>query len=116
MQGNVGNLCAADIKALDQTVFDSKYVTDYLFCEKIPVEVAHHLMDFHNYVPFRAVSERDRLDVRIDHLPLTYPVAAHFVTSVDMTAFHAICPNDILVHSCEHSLDITSVEAVVNTF
>ena len=28
----VGELCAADIKALDQAVFDSKHVTDHLIC------------------------------------------------------------------------------------
>src|SRR6266567_2987568 len=76
----------------------------------------HDLVDFHNHFAFGAVGERDRLDVRIDHRPLTCPVAAHFVASVDMTAFHAVCPNDILVHGCEHRLHVTSVEAVVNTF
>src|SRR6266404_6922185 len=73
-------------------------------------------MDFHNHFPLRVAGERDWLDVRIDHRPLTCPVAAHFVASVDMTAFQAICPNDILVHGCEHRLHVTSVEAVVNTF
>src|SRR5207245_11784125 len=73
-------------------------------------------MDVHNHFAFAAVGERDRLDVRINHRPLTCPVAAHFVASVDMTAFHAVCPNDILVHGCYHRLHVTSVEAVVNTF
>src|SRR5216684_4098694 len=52
----------------------------------------------------------------VGNCPLMCPVAAHFVASVDMTAFHAICPNDILVHGCEQRLHVTSVEAVVNTF
>src|ERR1700688_2144460 len=73
-------------------------------------------MDFHNHFPFGTLSERDRLDVRIDHRPLTCPVTAHFVTSVYMTAFHPICPNDILVHGCEHGLHIARLEAVVNAF
>src|SRR6266567_6141684 len=72
-------------------------------------------MDFDDHFPIGAVGKRDRLDVRIDHGPLTGPVAAHFVASADMTAFHAICPNDILVHSCKYRFHITSVEAVVNT-
>src|SRR3982074_113473 len=73
-------------------------------------------MDFHNDFPLRVAGERDWLNVRIDHRPLTCPVAAHFVASVDMTAFHAIGPNDLLVHGGEHRLHATSVEAVVNTF
>src|SRR5438094_5951909 len=73
-------------------------------------------MDFHNHFPMKAGGERDRLNVRIDHRPLTCPVAAHFVASVDMTAFHAVCTNDILVHGCEHRFHVTSVEEVVNTF
>src|SRR5512135_2737646 len=73
-------------------------------------------MNFHNHFPFATLSERDRLDVWVDHRPLTRPVPAHFVTSVYMTTFHAICPNDILVHGCEHGFDITGVEAVVNAF
>src|SRR5258706_11054103 len=71
-------------------------------------------MDFDDHFPIGAVGKRDRLDVRIDHGPLTDPVAAHFVASPDMAAFHAICPNDILVHSCKYRFHITSVEAVVN--
>jgi hypothetical protein len=66
--------------------------------------------------PFKTPGEGDWLNVRIDHRPLTCPVAAHFVASVDMTAFHAICPNDILAHGCKHRLHVTSVEVVVNTF
>jgi len=44
------------------------------------------------------------------------PVAAHPVTSVDMAAFQAVCPNDILLHGCEYYLHVTSVEMVVNVF
>ena len=65
MQGS-WKLCAADIKALDQAVFDSNHLTDHLIRQKIPGEVAHDLMYVHNHVPFGAVGERDRLDMRID--------------------------------------------------
>ena len=48
--------------------------------------------------------------------PLTRPVPAHFVASPNMTAFHAICPHDIVVRGCEHRLHVTSVEAIGNMF
>src|SRR6266852_5885099 len=67
----LGALGVADIKALDQAVFNSKHVTDHLVREKVPVEVPHHLMDFDNHFPSGALGELDRLDVRIDHRPLT---------------------------------------------
>jgi hypothetical protein len=57
-------------------------------------------MDFDNHFTFRTLSELERLDVRIDRRPLTRPVHAHSLASMDMPASHAICPNDILVHSC----------------
>jgi hypothetical protein len=88
-------------------------VTDHLIRQEIPVEIAHDLMDLYDHFAFGTSRERDRLDMRIDHRPLTRPVAAHLGTSVDVTTFHAVCPNDILVHGCEHGLHIASVEAVV---
>jgi hypothetical protein len=81
-------LRAADIKALDQAIFNLKHVTDHPIREKISVEVPHHLMDFDNHFAFGALGERDRLHVRIDHRPLPRPVLAHFIASMDMTAFH----------------------------
>jgi hypothetical protein len=48
-------LCAANIKALDQPVFDSKHVTDHFIREKVAVEIADDLMVFCNDFPFGAI-------------------------------------------------------------
>ena len=107
-------LRAADIEALDQPVFDPKQVADNLIRQQIAIQVAHHLMYFHDDFPLRSGGERDRLHVRIDHGPLARPVTAYAVPPVDMSAFQSICPYDILVHGGEHRLHIALVESAVN--
>ena len=54
-------------------------------------------MDFDNDFPLRPFGELYWLDVRIDHGPLACPVATHSLASVDVTAFHSICPDDLLL-------------------
>ncbi len=48
--------------------------------------------------------------MRIDGRPLTFPIAAHLITSVDVATFHSICPNDIGMHGRESALDLAAVE------
>jgi hypothetical protein len=107
---------AADIEAPDQPFFHPKYMADEFVREQVAVEVVHDLMHFDSDFPLRSFGELERLDVRIDHCPLAYPVAAHSLATVDVAAFHAICPDDVLVHRGEECLHITSVEPVVKTF
>jgi hypothetical protein len=37
---------SAYVEALDQTAFESKYMTDSFICQEVAVEVTHDLMDF----------------------------------------------------------------------
>src|ERR1700676_193633 len=71
-------------------------------------------MDFDNDLCIGSMGELHRLDVRIDCRPLACPIPAHSIASVDMPAFHSICPHNILVHGREHALYVASVEPIVN--
>src|ERR1700730_11116622 len=72
-------------------------------------------MDFYNDFSLGANRELGRLDVRIDDRPLVCPILTHSINSVDVAAFHSICPHDVLVHGSEHALHVASVEPIVNT-
>jgi len=66
-----------DVEALDQPIFEPKYVADQFVREEIAVEVAHDRMDFDEEFAVRSSGELYRLDMRINHRPLTCPVATH---------------------------------------
>ena len=46
--------------------------------------MTHHLMNFDNDFPLAIGQDLDGLDMRIEHRPLTFPIAAHLVASVDV--------------------------------
>jgi hypothetical protein len=79
-------LLASDIKALNQSLFDSKDVADLLIREEIAIEIVHHLMNLDDDFPFGAGREFDRLNAGRDRRPLAGPVGAHSISSVDMAA------------------------------
>ena len=73
-------------------------------------------MDVDNNFSRGASRESHRLDVWIDHRPLTCPVAAHAIPSMNVPTLHPIGPRDIRVHCRENALHGTSVEPVINMF
>jgi len=80
--------------AMEATLFTG-WIYDHLkphAAALIPSEIAHHLMHFDDHFRFWAFRERHRLDVRIDHCPLSRPVAKYSFAPVDMAPFHAVCP------------------------
>ena len=85
-------LAVPDIKPSDQPVFDPKDVPDHLIGEKIPFEITHYLMYFDDHFRICAFRKRNRFDARIDHCPLSRPVATYSFAPVDMAPFHAVCP------------------------
>jgi hypothetical protein len=105
-----------DIEACDQPVLDPKNVTDHLIRQYVALKVAHDLVNFDDDFSVGAGGEGDGRDVRIDHRPLARPIAAHAFPSTNVAAFHPICPHDVLVHGCEHSLHVSGVEPVINEF
>jgi hypothetical protein len=62
------------------------------------------------------VGEPDWLDVRIDDGPLACPIVAYSIPSVDVAAFHPICPDDVLVQGRKHAIHVASVKPVVHVF
>ena len=76
----------------------------------VAVEIADDLMHFDNDFPLGSIREFDRLDARIDHRPLACPILTHPINSVNVAAFHSICPHDVLVHGREHARQVASVE------
>ncbi len=57
--------------------------------------------------------EANGFNMGIDHGPLTCPIAAHFVATVDVAAFHAVGPSDVGLHGGENAFHVASVKAFV---
>ncbi|MBB6221468.1 hypothetical protein GGE66_002441 [Rhizobium leguminosarum] len=58
--------------------------------------------------------ECDRLDMRADDSPLTSPVIAHGLTTMDMAALHAVGPGDIIRKDGKDRVNVSGVEAGIN--
>jgi hypothetical protein len=82
----------SDIEAPYQAILYLKDMTDSPVGQEIAPEVAHGLVDLDcdDTITFRP--EIDRLDMRVDHRPLTCPVGANAVVAVHMAAFHSVRP------------------------
>ena len=88
----------------------------HLIEQHLAFEVMHDLVDVDSDFILTASRISDRLNVRIDHRPLTRPVAAHAIPSMNVAAFHSICPCDILAHGCKYRLHVTGVKPGINAF
>jgi hypothetical protein len=53
------------------------------------------------------------LDMRIDQLPLSAPVAPHTVMTMDVSAFQPVRPLHLGMHGSQRSLDVSGVEGVI---
>src|ERR1700758_1559841 len=114
MGGGQGSVSFANIEALDQAIFEPENMHDHLIKQQLAFEVVYDLVDVRDHFLLRADGEADRLDVRIDHRPLTGPVAAHAFATVDVPSFHSVGPGDVVAHGCKHRVHVAGVETGVD--
>src|SRR5579884_165621 len=81
-----------------------------LLLQEITLTVTHYLVNFYDHAAVTARRDLERLDMRINDCPLTLPIAAHLIASVDVTTFHSVCPSYIGVHGREDGLDVALIE------
>ena len=55
------------------------------------------------------------LHMRIEDRPLAFPIAAHPIAPVDVATFHSICPNHIGMHGRKDSLDVATIEELIDS-
>jgi hypothetical protein len=103
----------SNIESLDQSVLDLKDVADHLVHDYLALEITHDLMDFDDNLSVWTIGELDWLNMRINHRPLARPIATHAVPSANVSTFHSVCPDDVLVQGREHSLHVAGVEPIV---
>jgi hypothetical protein len=108
-------LYIADIETLDRSASHLKDMRHQFVGQEIALEVTHDLMNFDNNLPLAVGRDLEGLDIRIDDLPLTFPIAAHPITSVHVATFHSICPNDIGLNGRENALDVAAIEEGIDS-
>jgi len=52
---------------------------------------------------------------RIDHRPLTLPIAAHLIVSLDVATFHSICPNEVGIDGRKNAFDVPAIEEGIDS-
>ncbi len=81
-------------------------------------KVAHYPPpdELDNDFPLAIGRDLDGLDMRIEDRPLTFPIAAHVVASVDVATFHSFCPNDGRDAWRRDALDVAAIKEVIHSF
>ena len=108
-------LYIADIETLDEPVLYLEDVDHHSVGQEIALWVTHHRMNFDNDFPLAIGRDLDGLNIGIDHRPLTLPIAAHLIASVDVATFHSICPNDVGVHGRENAFAVPAIEEGIDS-
>jgi hypothetical protein len=101
----------AYIKPLDQTTLKLKNVHHHLIDKQLALKVMHNLVHFDDDLSIGTDGESHRLDVRIDNRPLTRPVAAHAIPSMNVAAFHPVGPRDVFPHGRKHGFYIPGIKS-----
>jgi hypothetical protein len=113
--GSGSRLYIADIETLDEPVLYLEDVDHHSVGQEIALWVTHHLMNFDNEFPLAVGADLGGFDMRIDHRPLTLPIAAHLIASVDVATLHSICPNDVGMHGRENAFDVPAIEEGIDS-
>src|SRR4051812_39555047 len=104
-----------DIKTPDQPISYVEDVDRQSVGQEIAFEITDHLMHFDCDVALAVRRDLERLKMRIDDRPLTFPIAAHLITSVHVATLHSVFPNDIGVHGRENALDVAGIEEGIDS-
>src|SRR2546426_10639587 len=100
----------ADLHAPDEAALDEIDVLHHLVLDNMSGPISDDLMPVDHGAARRMRLDAHRLDVRIDHAPLTSPVVSNAAMAVDTPAFHPIRPLDISMHGGQRRVDVAGVE------
>src|SRR5580658_808888 len=87
----------------------------HLIHDKFPTRVVHHLMHLNRNPPVRFCGKFLRLDPRVKHFELPFPVLPHRSLTQLPPALHAVRPIDIVIHNGEHALDFPPIECRIDS-
>jgi hypothetical protein len=47
--------------------------------------------------------------------PLTIPIVAHLIASLDVATFHSICPNEVGIDGRKNAFDVPAIEEGIDS-
>ena len=80
----------------------------------VSFQVTDNLVHFDNHAIILIALDAQRIDVRIENVPLTGPVVAYRFTSMDVPALHSVCPFHCGMHACQDGIDTPFVEVAIS--
>ncbi len=86
---------------------------DGLIEDDFAVQVADELMNVRDNSAIRLSFEAQRLDDRVDQIPLARPVFADTLMAADSAAFHAVGPIHIGMQKEQQKIQVALVESIV---
>ena len=89
-------------------------MSDDLVGKETAVAIAHGLAHLDGEPSIRTGRGCQRLDMRIDRLPLAHPIAAHAVVAADMAALQPVRPDDVGVQSGKNAVYVAGIEAGID--
>jgi len=105
----------ANFHTLDQAMFEGVTVTNVPIIDNFFFKVTHHLMHINDNSPEIIRMESNRFNVRTNTGPLSCPIFADGVRSLDETAFKSFRPSHVRGHRGKGAVDISRVEGSIGS-
>lgn len=102
-----------DVHAFDEIVPNEISMVNDRVKEKLAVEIANSLVNFHDKTTFCIEFDEKRFDVRVDGCPLVVPVRSHRVNSFQAPALHAVRPCHFRMEAREKRIETAAIEVPV---
>jgi len=85
----------------------------WTFAEDTSVEVPDHLLDLNRDPSVGTFLDRDRVDARIDGIPLPDPIPANCFTTLEPSSFPGVGPVDVVSQRFEQRVDVALIEGCI---
>ena len=108
-----GFACFAYIHAFDEISPNRIHVLDSAVHEYVARQVPNHLVNVDHRSTGFILFEPYRLNVGINHPPLTPPVIAYLAVAVNSAALHAVGPVHIRMHHGQNRLDVPGIKGAI---
>src|SRR5207302_962964 len=79
------------------------------------IEIPYDLVNLDLGATISQRREAHRLDMRIDHRPLSRPVFADAVMAANISAFHSVGPQHVTMHGGENRCHVTGIEPFIES-
>jgi hypothetical protein len=112
-EGELAARYLPDLHAPNEAILDDVGVLHDLVRNDGPCAIADDLMDVDHDSPCIVGGETEGFDMRVYLAPLTGPVVANGLATVNVSALHPVRPLNVVMHGSQGRIDVAGIERLV---